>query len=97
MKPIKNALLCVASFFRVKASTPVACAVTHCVPVEQELQVAFRYGNARLPILQTRHKNLGDEASVLKGRKIAWIETGEVGICLHFEDESTLTVSIPQK
>lgn len=97
MKPFKNALMCVASFFRFKASTSEACVETHCVPVKQELEVAFRYAHARLPIVQTKLENLGDDASVLKGRKIAWVETGEVSICLHFEDESTLTVSIPQK
>lgn len=97
MKPIKNILMCVASFFRPKASTPEVVAETQYVPVEQDLEVAFRYANARLPILHTKHKNLGDEASILRGRKIAWVETGEVSVCLHFEDESTLTVSIPQK
>ncbi|PWD02100.1 hypothetical protein [Pseudomonas amygdali] len=97
MKPIKNALLCVASFFRPKTSTREACVETHCVPEKQELEVAFRYAHARLPIVQTKLENLGDDASVLKGRKIARVETGEVSICLHFEDESTLTISIPRK
>nr|CEK41961.1 hypothetical protein PQBR57_0008 [Pseudomonas fluorescens SBW25] len=58
------------------------------------MQVAFRYAQARLPIVQTKHKNLGNEASVLKGRTVACVETGETGVCLRFEDGSTLTISI---
>ena len=97
MKSIKSALLrLIAPVFQREASTVEIRNETPCVQVAQELEVAFRYANARLPILQTKHKNLGDEASVLKGRKIAYVETGEVSVCLHLEDGSTFTVSAPQ-
>ncbi|KAF0254019.1 hypothetical protein [Pseudomonas putida] len=97
MKSIKSALLrLIAPVFQHEASAAETRDETPCVPVAQELEVAFRFANARLPILQTKHKNLGDEASVLKGRKISWVETGEVSVCLHFEDGSTFTVSAPQ-
>ncbi|HDS1721590.1 hypothetical protein NPS53_08770 [Pseudomonas putida] len=94
---MKTALLrFIATVFSRKTSAPEVRTETPCVPVAQDLEVAFRYAQARLPILHTKHKNLGDEASVLKGRKIAWVETGEVSVCLHFEDGSTFTVSAPQ-
>ncbi|NVL49985.1 hypothetical protein F2S72_09565 [Pseudomonas syringae pv. actinidiae] len=98
MKLALNVLLsAVASLFRSKANVTEAVTDTPCVPVEQELQLAFRYARARLPIICTGHKTLGADASVLNGRKIAWVEANDMGICLHFEDESTFTVSIPQK
>lgn len=94
---VQNLLMHIMSFFRFNASGAERTNTAPVAEVRQELQVAFSDPGYSVPFFKMEHKELGDdECRHLTGKKVAWIETGEVSVCLHFDDDTSLTVSIPR-